>query len=211
MVEHIRVTDADLEIKVLRALRKEFNPTAFLDFLKPYHKTTVKSQVQLAVTHQPPPPVVPPSDNAAGEKANPPKSAPTTSAYTSVVPPRRHDDIFIDFGADSKDKNKQKPTKKEAKQKPEPAAKEKKGGFFGVKKKEQASKGGFFGGKGKQQPASVVMGAAAEAQVDQTPQQHIDYNQPPINIPYIDDDDGGTVIMEATPAHTGFRIIITAW
>jgi hypothetical protein len=225
LVEHIRVTDVDLENKVLRALRKEFNPTVFLELLKPYHKAADNSHIQAGAAHQPSPASAQQNENVADKiphiKQNVPVAstpvpvspapASPTPASTSPVPapassPRRNDDIFIDFGADPKDKGKNIPVMKE----PKPAAKEKRGGLFGSKKKESAT-GGLFGGKGNSKPASVMMGAAAEAQVNyapqqQQPQQHINHNQP-VNIPFTDEDDGFTVIMGITPEHTGFKLI----
>jgi len=218
LAEHIRVADADLENKVLRALRKDFNPTEFIEMLKPYHVEAVKESTPAMRQTQPysqqtAQPIVAPQQQQPEVAVNQVQMASQEMPQPMSAPPSAPsstDDIVIDIGGKSKGKQKKVKTK--------PPPKEKRGGLFGGKSKEkQAAKGGLFGGKPKEKETQtgIMMGAAAEMQSSPYPNSH-PYTQPQphpqvasqhVNVQYGNENDGSTEILDEISGFTGLSLV----
>jgi len=176
--DHFRVTDANLENTVLRAIRKDFNPTDFISMLKPYLSISTGAagiqQSAPAALHIPDSANTPiqtfekqPSPrNERLAKTEKGDSAPISSpVQDSAVLLKRPGDIFIDIPETGKGKKEREKTKKE-KQKAKSSVKDIK-----TKKtpppKPVKEKGGLFGVKKKDHPMGMIMGAAAESPMSQ--------------------------------------------
>jgi len=215
LAEHIRVTDVDLENKVLRALRKDFSLNTLLDILKPYRtqaaqglqgaKESQKPQtpqtpyIQFAPPSTPPAAVSPPIQ-AVSPQAQPPTPAPPVVDIAPSIPvpsslPTRPDDIEINFEDAPKGKQKKE------KVKPVATPKVKSGGFFGGKSKPE-----------KTGPASIIMGGDSDLRPPYIPVQtpapapvYENLNQP-VSV-YHDEYDEKTMIVDDSPPFTGLKLI----
>ena len=140
------VTDISLENKVLRAIQ-DFNPSIFLQLVKPYKADTMQSSTAPRV----------PMQESNHSPAQPESTAPKPTALKPAVEQKRvapvpangtqkkPDDIAINFPSDGKaPKEVKSKVKKEKDIKSPPAPKE---------------KGGFWGRK-KSQPQEIIQGAA---------------------------------------------------
>ena len=131
LAEQITVSDANLENKVLRAIKKDFNPKELLDILRPYQTASVVSgnvapQASGAYIPQPIQPVTPhaaphiPQPQSVAQPISPvPQPAPSQSDVPDVPPPSatpmRNDDIVINLQPGGKASKNSKKEEKESK------------------------------------------------------------------------------------------------
>lgn len=189
-------TDAQLEVKVLRAIMQDFKPRAFLEMLRETQpgvlvRSLVPEQPQLQPQQQ--------VQSAAAQKQEPvsgkePAETPRDERASAPTPALEDGEIRIDLSGGGAKKEKHglfgnKGEKKKSKEKTKEKSGKKNGGLFGKKKEEPASK-------------EIVLGAAAE---EPAPQREV---YPAPVVVGADEDDGITTIPEEEATTTAcFRLV----
>lgn len=200
--------DAELEVKVLRAIMQDFQPSAFLQMLREVQPSVLAQKLT--------PPVQAPVPPRAGPEAQCPPAAPEPPGSDRVprapeppapgrvhrtAEPQMDGDIQIHLSGGGKKPPKPKKEKKSLfghKEKKEEKKEKKEGGLFGRKKQPDA-------------PREIILGAAAEA----APPSPGAAAPSPAGSAFIgasvsmpEEEDGVTMILEpVTPGGCRFRLV----
>lgn len=181
--------DAELEVKVLRAIMQDFQPNVFLQMLRKNQPALLDKTLSAPVVPPPPPPRPGPAPTAQpAPKASEPATPKAEDIALAPKPVVDDGGIHIDLSGARKP---EKPKKGlfRRKEKPEKKKEKKEGGLFG-KKKEPA--------KEPEKEKGILLGAAAEAPVN----IHAVTN---VTVFSAEEEDDGVTVLDVSNGSMGCR------